>query len=235
MARRYSRPRAIFPHEVIFTAALIMGAVMACLLLNLGKNGSAAAAKAAKAGRSSAAQVSSKHKSSGQAASELGSAFLDLNALASADNIDEADNARWSLVRGTPGESEVYSSASGVDWQSLRGLSQSGSYDLPAGNTWSFNDTFGGGPGYKIASGVLAGGQCALATAFRAAAIRAGLPNQASPHRWPVPGFPMDETANIWWGSADLLVKNTTGQDLSLVWDLSPQGIKISIQSFNVE
>jgi vancomycin resistance protein YoaR len=122
-----------------------------------------------------------------------------------------------------------------VDWQTLRTLNQSGSYDLPAGNTWSFNETFGGGLGYKMASGVLAGGHCALATVFRAAVIQAGLPNQAIPHHWPIPGFPLDETVTIWWGRDDLLVHNTIGLDVSLNWDLSPDGIKISILSFNVD
>lgn len=45
---------------------------------------------------------------------------------------------------------------------------------------------------------------------FRAAAIQAGLPNQAVQHQWPVPGFPMDETATIWWGRDDLRLHNPT-------------------------
>ena len=228
MSRRYSRRGAVFPHEVIFTAVLLMGAVMACFLLSPGK---AQPAKPGKASHSIQAAV----KKSNLASTLLGSAFLNLDWLASANSIDEADNARWSLVRGTPGQAEVYSPASGVDWETLRTLSQSGSYNLPDGNTWSFNETFGGGPGYKMASGVLAGGHCALATVFRAAAIQAGLPTQASPHRWPIPGFPLNETVNIWWGQYDLLVHNTTGKDLSLDWELSPQGIKIFIRSFNVD
>jgi hypothetical protein len=230
MSRRSSRQQAGFPHEIIITAALLMSAVMACLLLSLGK---AQPTQSTKADRS--AQAAARRHTPVPASALLGSAFLDLNQLAQADSIDESDNARWSLVRGTPDEGDVYSQSGGVDWQTLRSVSQSGSYVLPAGNTWSFNETFGGGSGYKMASGVLAGGQCALATVFRAAAIRAGLPNQAAPHQWPVPGFPMDETVTIWWGSADLLLHNTTGQDLSLNWDLSPQGIKISILSFNVD
>jgi hypothetical protein len=224
MSRKSYRRQASFPHEVILTAVLLMSAVMVCLLLSLGKAQPSQAASR----RHTPVPVS-------PAATVLGSAFLDLNQLARANSIDEADNARWSLVRGTSTEGDVYSQASGVDWQSLRTLSQSGAYDLPAGNTWSFNETFGGGPGYKIASGVLAGGHCALATVFRAAAIQAGLPNQAIPHQWPIPGFPLDETVTIWWGRDDLLIHNTTGQDLSLNWDLSPQGIKISILSFNVD
>ena len=207
-----------------------MSAVMACLLLSLGKTQTS---QPTKSGRS--AQAATKGHTFVPAATLLGSAFLDLNRLATANSIDESDNARWSLVRGTSSQDDVFSPASGVDWQTLRTLSQSGSYDLPDGNTWSFNETFGGGPGYKMASGVLAGGHCALATVFRGAAIQAGLPNQAIPHQWPIPGFPLDETVTIWWGRDDLLIHNPTGQDLSLNWDLSPQGIKISILSFNVD
>jgi len=230
MSRKSSRPQAVFPHEVLLVAALLMSAVMACLLLSLGK------AQPSKSGETTrSVQTTAKRQASNPASTLLGSAFLNLDWLASANSIDEADNARWSLVRGTPGEGEVYSLASGVDWQTLRTLSQSGSYNLPAGNTWSFNDTFAGGPGYKMASGVLAGGQCALATVFRAAAIQAGLPTQAIPHQWPVPGFPLNETVTIWWGQYDLRVHNTSGQDLSLDWELSPQGIKIFIRSFNVD
>jgi hypothetical protein len=230
MSRKFYRQQAGLPHEVILTAVLLMSAILACLLLSLGK---AQPTQAGKAARS--VQAASKHQAPASGTTLLGTAFLDLNQLARANSIDEADNARWSLVRGTPAQGDVYSQASGVDWQTLRTLGQTGSYDLPAGNTWSFNETFGGGPGYKIASGVLAGGHCALATVFRAAAIQAGLPNQAIPHEWPIPGFPLDETVTIWWGRDDLLVHNPTGQDLSLNWDLSPQGIKISILSFNVD
>jgi hypothetical protein len=232
MSRKYPRRRAAFPPEVIFTAVLLMGAMLACLLLNLGK---AQASRLPAAGKSSRSAQPAARKKSATASTLLGSAFLNLDWLASANSIDEADNARWSLVRGTPAQARVFSPGSGVDWQTLRTLSQSGSYNLPAGNTWSFNETFGGGPGYKIASGVLAGGHCALATAFRAAAIQAGLSNQAIPHQWPIPGFPLNETVTIWWGQYDLLLHNTTGQDLSLDWELSPQGIKISIRSFNVD
>ncbi len=223
MARRASRKQAVFPQEIIFTAVMLMGVVMAGLLLS-GK------AQPVKAGKASQAVQAAARKAK-PASTRLGSAFLDLEELARADWIDEADNARWSLVRGTPGQDEVYSPGNGVDWQMLRTLSQSGSFDLPAGATWSFNDTFGGGPGYKMASGVLAGGQCALATAFRAAALQAGLPNQAIPHQWPVPGFTMDETVTIWWGRDDLRLNNPTGQALKLGWELSPQGITISIRS----
>jgi hypothetical protein len=233
MSRKSSRRQTGLPHEVILTAVLLMSAVMACLLLSIGKAPPTQTSRSERANQAAARRRTP--VPAGPAAIRLGSAFLDLNQLAWANSIDEADNARWSLVRGTPAEAVVYSQASGVNWQTLRTLNQSGAYDLPAGNTWSFNDTFGGGPGYKIASGVLAGGHCALATVFRAAAIQAGLPNQAIPHQWPIPGFPLDETVTIWWGRDDLLVHNSTGQDISLNWDLSPQGIKISILSFNVD
>jgi hypothetical protein len=161
----------------------------------------------------------------------LGSAFLDLNLLAENNSIDEADNARWSLVRGTPTESQVYGEGNGVDWAALRYVSLSGTYRVAAGGMWSFNQTFQEGHGYKIASGVLAGGHCALATVFRAAAIRAGLPNQAHPHRWPIPGFPLTESVNIWWGRDDLAIENTTAQTLYLAWKLSPEGIEVSVAS----
>ena len=159
----------------------------------------------------------------------LGSAFLDLNQLADQNSIDESDNARWSLVRGTPAESQVYSSDNGVNWEDLRQVTASGAYPLPAGATWSFNDTFANGPGYKIASGVLAGGHCALATVFRAAAIHADLPTQAIPHRYPIPGFPLNQTVTIWWGQYDLTIKNTTSLAIDLAWSLTPEGIEISI------
>jgi hypothetical protein len=159
----------------------------------------------------------------------LGSAFLDLNQLAEQNSIDESDNARWSLVRGTPAGSRVYDSANGVNWEALRQVTASGSYRIPAKASWSFNNTFADGPGYKIASGVLAGGHCALATVFRAAAIQANLPTQAIPHRYPIPGFPLNETVTIWWGRDDLTVENTTAEALDLNWALSPGGIEISI------
>jgi hypothetical protein len=159
----------------------------------------------------------------------LGSAYLDLNLLAEVNSIDEADNARWSLVRGTSAESEVYSSVSGVDWGTLRQINATGRFRVTAGITWSFNAAFADGHGYKIASGVLAGGHCALATVFRAAAINAGLLTGAKPHRYPIPGFPLNQTVNIWWGRDDLTITNTTAQDLDLAWTLSPGGIEISV------
>ncbi len=158
-----------------------------------------------------------------------GSATLDLALLAKEHNLGEADNVRWSLVRGTPDANGLYSSQSGVEWAALRKVSAAGSISLPAGASWSFNNTYGGGPGYKVASGVLAGGQCALATAFRAAAMKAGLPAKARLHRTPIPGFPQDETANIWWGTSDLVIQNNTGQDLVMDWKLTPTAVSVTI------
>ncbi len=160
----------------------------------------------------------------------LGSAIIDMNLLVKQDNVGEADNVRWSLARSSPAGGALYNASRGVDWAALRKLSLSGSIRLPAGASWSFNDTYGGGAGYKVASGVLAGGQCSLATAFRAAAMKAGLETKATPHRRPIPGFPQNETVNIWWGTYDLVIKNTSGRDLSMDWQLAPVDVKISIR-----
>ena len=162
-------------------------------------------------------------------AASMGSATLDLGLVAKGSSIDNADNVRWSLVRTTGDTNGLYSTQSGVDWKALRQVTRSGSFALPAGSTWSFNETFQEGVGYKNASGALAGGQCALATVIRGAAIRAGLPNKAKPHRYPIPGFVLAETVNIWWGRDDLTVQNTTGQDLALFWELTPQGVYVAI------
>lgn len=156
---------------------------------------------------------------------------LDLDALAQANSVDEADNMRWSLIRRTPAAALVYTPETGVDWSGLRGLSQTGTILLPAGFTWSFNETFQQGPGYKVASGILAGGHCALATVFRAAAEQAGLPVKAKTHAWPIPGFPLEQTVNIFWGRDDLLVHNDTGQEFVFVWALSPEGVEVTIVS----
>ncbi len=158
-----------------------------------------------------------------------GSATLDLNALTKADNIDESDNVRWSLVRHSSASGSVYNSKTGVDWKALRKLTQSGKFSLPAGGSFSFNATFQEGVGYKNASGVLAGGQCALATVMRVAAIHAGLPTKASPHRNPIPGFSQSQTVNIWWGTYDLLIQNPTSQNLTLSWSLTPTAVTITI------
>lgn len=159
----------------------------------------------------------------------LARAHLDLNEFSRTNSIGEADNARWSLLRRTPAAAQVYHPEGGVDWHTLRGLTQTGTILLPAGFTWSFNETFKEGPGYKEAGGILAGGHCALATVFRAAAIQAGLPTEARPHAWPIPGFPLEQTVNIYWGRDDLLVHNTTGQDLYFVWTVSPDSLEVSL------
>jgi hypothetical protein len=165
----------------------------------------------------------------------LGQAHLDLNELARVNSIDEADNARWSLVRRTPAAAQIYPQDSGVNWTALRSMTQTGTILLPAGFTWSFNETFQQGVGYKEAGGILAGGHCALATVFRAAAIQAGLPTTARPHASPIPGFPRKQTANIYWGRDDLLVHNTTGQDLYFIWSVSPDSLEVSIVRVSAE
>jgi hypothetical protein len=166
------------------------------------------------------------------AAQVMSKATLDLTLLTKVNNIDEADNARWSLVRSVSGAFGVYTPQAAVNWKELRQVSASGRIALPAGASWSFNATYGGDTtGLKVASGVLAGGQCALATVFRAAAMRAGLTTTASQHRSPIPGFPMSETVNIWWGSYDLVIKNTSGLDISMDWSLTPASVVVSIHT----
>ncbi len=216
------------PQKYAFAAALVV-----CILLWVGLTSvhtvSGSAGLPAVTDNTTRANLAVENPAAQKATAALGSAYLDLNLLAETNSMDEADNARWSLVRGTPGESQVYSAESGVDWGALRLVNASGSYRMPAGATWSFNATFADGPGYKIASGVLAGGHCALATVFRGAAIRANLPTHARQHLYPIPGFPLNQTVNIWWGRDDLKIDNTTSQDLNLVWVLSPGGIEISV------
>jgi hypothetical protein len=160
----------------------------------------------------------------------FGQAHLDLNALAQANSIGEADNARWSLIRRTPVAAQVYDPDNGVNWSALRNVCQTGTILVPAGFSWSFNQTFQEGPGYKEASGILEGGHCALATAFRGAAIDAGLPTQARPHRWPIPGFALEKTVNVYWGRDDLVVHNTSGHDLYFLWEVSPDGIEVTLR-----
>jgi hypothetical protein len=159
----------------------------------------------------------------------LGKATLDLGQLTKTDNIDESDNVRWSLVRGTPAGLPLYNASSGVNWKALRQVTQAGQIPLAAGATWSFNQAYQEGTGYKNASGVLAGGQCALATVFRVAADRAGLATAAKPHKYPIPGFALAETVNIWWGRDDLRIQNNTKQAVVLAWLLTPQGVTVSV------
>jgi hypothetical protein len=164
-----------------------------------------------------------------------GRASLDLAALAQANSIDEADNLRWALIRRTPIAVQVYREGKGVNWEALRGVSQSGTILLPAGFTWSFNETFKEGVGYKEAGGIIAGGHCALATVFRAAATQAGLPTESRPHATPIPGFPLDQTVNIYWGRDDLLVHNTTSQDFYFLWSVTPERVEVSLTGVTPE
>ncbi len=224
------------PKFLVFGAVLV-SVLMAVVLLSVpsAASGTAAAGQAASSAGNAAAgppeqrQPASQEQDQGHGA-VLGSATIDMNLLAKQDNVGEADNVRWSLARSSPAGGGLYDASRGVDWAALRKLSLSGSIRLPAGASWSFNNTYGGGAGYKVASGVLAGGQCSLATAFRAAAMRAGLETKATPHRRPIPGFPQNETVNIWWGTYDLVIKNTSGRDLSMDWQLAPVDVKISIR-----
>jgi hypothetical protein len=219
-----ARPQSMLPPEFALVAAFMVSVVLAGALFSSRDVKLPAAGASTTDKKNQAKQAAGKNKASNPASS-LGSAFLSLNLLVT----DEADNARWSLVRDTPAAAGVYSADSGVDWAALRQVSQSGSFPLPAGSSWSFNQTFQGGVGYKIASGVLAGGHCALATVFRGAAIQAGLPTEAKPHLWPVPGFQLSQTVNIWWGRDDLRIDNQTGQDLALEWELTPDGVSIAV------
>jgi hypothetical protein len=61
--------------------------------------------------------------------------------------------------------------------------------------------------------------------------MRACLTTKASQHRSPIPGFPMSETVNIWWGSYDLVIKNTSGRDISMDWSLTPADVVVSINT----
>jgi len=159
----------------------------------------------------------------------LGRGVLDLNALTQGHGIGESDNARWSLVRRTPEAAQVYQPENGVDWAALRNVSAAGTILVPAGFPWSFNETFQEGPGYKKASGILAGGHCALASAFRAAAAEASLAVEYRRHATPIPGFTGDESVNILWGRDDLVVRNSSNQDLHFVWSVGSGEITIAV------
>jgi len=213
------------PHEIAPLVVLMVAALLVGLLLS---NHSAQAA-APQPGSSSSQPAAASAETAPGPGTVLNSAHLDLNALTRVDNINESDNVRWSLVRGTPAGSQVDSGSNGVDWAALRTVSAVGSFSVPAGSSWSFNASFGGGAGYKQASGVLAGGQCALATVFRTAALKAGLPAHSIPHQYPVPGFSHSETVTIWWGTYDLTIDNPTGHALSLAWKLTPDGVDVSV------
>lgn len=159
----------------------------------------------------------------------FGQAHLDLDLLARDYSVGEADNVRWSLVRRIPAAAEIYDQERGVNWADLRQVSQTGTILLPAGFRWSFNETFQQGPGYKEAGGILAGGHCALATVFQAAAIQAGLPAESHPHARPIPGYSSEESVNIFWGRDDLVVQNNGNQDLYFVWTLNPDGVEVTV------
>jgi hypothetical protein len=158
-----------------------------------------------------------------------GGVALDLNALARGNSPAEVDNVRWSLVRRTPQAAAVYKPETGVDWQALRGVATWGTILVPAGFSWSFNETFKQGPGYKQASGILAGGHCALATLFREAADVAGLPTHYRTHATPIPGYSLQESVNILWGRDDLVVDNTSGRDLYLLWSVGAEQVKLVV------
>ena len=143
--------------------------------------------------------------------------------------LDEADNMRWSLIRRTPAAASVYNASTGVDWGALRGIEASGDILVPSGFVWSFNETFQSGPGYKEASGILAGGHCALATVFNAAVKSAGLPTDYRPHRTPYPGYTVDQCVNIYWGRDDLRTRNTTGNDIQLRWVIDGQRVSVQV------
>ena len=207
------------PQEFVLVTAVMIAALMAGLLLSI--HGAQAAPP--QPGDASALPAGTSPET------VLGRAYLDLGALTLVDNIDESDNVRWSLVRGTPAGDRVGPASNGVDWSALREATTEGAFTLSPGASWSFNASFGGGAGYKLASGVLAGGQCALATAFRAAALQAGLPAQSIPHQYPVPGFTHSQTVTIWWGTYDLTIENPTSQALSLAWKLTPAGVEVRV------
>jgi hypothetical protein len=158
-----------------------------------------------------------------------GSGVLNLGALAQAHSVGESDNARWSLVRRTPAAATVFKSGEGVDWAALRNVTTSGTILMPAGFAWSFNETFRGGPGYKEAGGILAGGHCALASAFQKAASQAALPTAFQQHATPIPGFSAAESVNILWGRDDLVVHNTSQQELFFVWHVTPNEVRVDV------
>jgi hypothetical protein len=224
----------MFSPKFAVLAALLVSLLMGIVLVSMQgakagpANGLSAAGSAPAAASAPAQAASSLTTGAAQPAAVLGSATLDLGLVAKSSSIDDADNVRWSLVRTTGDTAGLYVAQSGVDWKALRQVSRAGSFVLAAGSTWSFNATFQEGVGYKQASGVLAGGQCALATVIRGAAIRASLPTKAKQHRYAIPGFALADTVNIWWGRDDLTVQNPGGQDLLIAWELTPQTVKVS-------
>jgi hypothetical protein len=222
--RSKAKDKKMFKPEYAVVAAIGVCLLMGLLLVNNpGNHMTGTALVLAQPGGQAASAGSV------QAQAPIAKATLDLAQLAKTNNIDEADNARWALVRDTPGGAPLYSAATGVDWKTLRTLTQAGTILVPAGSSWSFNQAYQEGVGYKNASGVLAGGLCSLATVLRVAASRAGLVTEALPHKYPIPGFALAETVNIWWGRDDLVVRNPTPRTLSLAWILTPQTLTVSV------
>jgi hypothetical protein len=142
--------------------------------------------------------------------------------------LDEADNVRWSLIRRTPAAAQVFDGRN-VDWEALRTIEASGTILVPHGFTWSFNETFQRGPGYKQASGILAGGHCALATVFNGAAKAAGLPTSYKQHRTPYPGYALSECVNIYWGRDDLRIQNVAAADFRFRWALTSDALTVEV------
>ena len=210
--------------------SLLMGAIL--ISIQGAKTSTASVASASNAASNLEASFAIQSESAAPSSTSqqvIGTATLSLAAVAKVSSIDDVDNVRWSLVRSSGSTSGLYSSASGVDWKALRGVSRSGAFRFAAGSTWSFNAIFQEGVGYKQASGVLAGGQCALATVIRGAAMKAGLPTHAKPHRYAIPGFALADSVNIWWGRDDLTIQNPGSHSLTIAWNLTPAAVTVSI------
>jgi hypothetical protein len=162
----------------------------------------------------------------------MGSFTMDLSA--NTFNQDEADNVRWSLVRRTSEGAALYDIwDKTTNWQGVRQMNKAGSITMLQGKVWSFNSIFRAGVGYKRASGILAGGHCALASALKAAADNAGLPTEFDKkHSPPIPGFSAEDSVTILWGGSserDLRVLNDTGRDLQFVWSIQGDTLKIDV------
>ena len=224
----------MFSPKYAVLAAVGISLLMGAILLSMQGVKTSAASVASAANGASNPEAPSIIQSEAAAPSStsqqvIGTATLSLAAVAKVSSIDDVDNVRWSLVRSSGSTSGLYTPASGVDWKGLREVSRSGAFKFAANSTWSFNAIFQEGVGYKQASGVLAGGQCALATVIRGAAMKAGLPTHAKQHRYAIPGFALADSVNIWWGRDDLTIQNTLKQDLTIAWELTPETVTIKI------
>lgn len=156
-------------------------------------------------------------------------------------NVEEADNVRWSLIRRSSEGAALYDIwDKTTNWQGVRQMNMAGSITMPRGQMWSFNSIFRAGVGYRRASGILAGGHCALASAFKVAADNAGLPTEIDKKHTnkkgeplPIPGFSWEDSVSIHWGGPehDLRVLNDTGRDLRFLWTLSGDTLKIDVAS----